>query len=37
MLPGIEGFQINGTPTPGNMLTACGFPTNGTTLCTFQV
>ncbi|KAJ1700201.1 hypothetical protein LUZ63_008713 [Rhynchospora breviuscula] len=36
MLPGIEGFQINGIATPGNMLIACGFPTNGTTLCIFQ-
>jgi hypothetical protein len=36
-LPGIEGFQIAGEPRPGFQLTACGFPTNGTTLCNFQV
>ncbi|KAF0910196.1 hypothetical protein E2562_001405 [Oryza meyeriana var. granulata] len=35
-LPGIEGFQIVGKPIPGSTLTACGFPTNGTTLCNFQ-
>ncbi|KAM0841873.1 hypothetical protein ACQ4PT_058749 [Festuca glaucescens] len=35
-LPGIEGFQIVGDPRPGSNLTACGFPTNGTTLCNFQ-
>ncbi|XP_066377026.1 cysteine-rich receptor-like protein kinase 41 isoform X5 [Miscanthus floridulus] len=35
-LPGIEGFQIAGEPRPGFQLTACGFPTNGTTLCNFQ-
>ncbi|WVZ68686.1 hypothetical protein U9M48_017596 [Paspalum notatum var. saurae] len=35
-LPGIEGFQIVGEPRPGFTLTACGFPTNGTTLCNFQ-
>uniref|UniRef100_A0A0D9VY04 Uncharacterized protein n=1 Tax=Leersia perrieri TaxID=77586 RepID=A0A0D9VY04_9ORYZ len=35
-LPGIEGFQIVGEPRPGSILTACGFPTNGTTLCNFQ-
>ncbi|KAG8062280.1 hypothetical protein GUJ93_ZPchr0003g16755 [Zizania palustris] len=35
-LPGIEGFQISGYPIPGSTLTACGFPTNGTTLCNFQ-
>ncbi|KAL5219141.1 hypothetical protein ABZP36_019825 [Zizania latifolia] len=35
-LPGIEGFQISGHPIPGSTLTACGFPTNGTTLCNFQ-
>ncbi|XP_015691036.1 uncharacterized protein LOC102707476 isoform X1 [Oryza brachyantha] len=35
-LPGIEGFQIVGEPRPGSTLTACGFPTNGTTLCNFQ-
>ncbi|XP_008644716.1 uncharacterized protein [Zea mays] len=35
-LPGIEGFQIAGEPRPGCQLTACGFPTNGTTLCNFQ-
>ncbi|WVZ83346.1 hypothetical protein U9M48_030504 [Paspalum notatum var. saurae] len=35
-LPGVEGFQIVGEPRPGFTLTACGFPTNGTTLCTFQ-
>jgi hypothetical protein len=36
-VPGIEGFQIAGDPRPGSTLTACGFPTNGTTLCNFQV
>ncbi|PUZ65298.1 hypothetical protein GQ55_3G212700 [Panicum hallii var. hallii] len=35
-LPGIEGFQIAGEPRLGSTLTACGFPTNGTTLCNFQ-
>ncbi|KAJ1277085.1 hypothetical protein BS78_05G267000 [Paspalum vaginatum] len=35
-LPGIEGFQIVGEPRLGFTLTACGYPTNGTTLCTFQ-
>ncbi|KAK3137471.1 hypothetical protein QOZ80_5BG0452730 [Eleusine coracana subsp. coracana] len=35
-LPGIEGFQIVGEPRPGCILRACGFPTNGTTLCNFQ-
>ncbi|KAK3160494.1 hypothetical protein QOZ80_1BG0060190 [Eleusine coracana subsp. coracana] len=35
-LPGIEGFQIVGEPRPGSGLRACGFPTNGTTLCNFQ-
>ncbi|CAL5095691.1 unnamed protein product [Urochloa decumbens] len=35
-LPGIEGFQIVGEPRLGSTLTACGFPTNGTTLCNFQ-
>ncbi|KQK17154.1 hypothetical protein BRADI_1g32732v3 [Brachypodium distachyon] len=35
-LPGIEGFQIVGDPRPGSTLRACGFPTNGTTLCNFQ-
>jgi hypothetical protein len=35
-VPGIEGFQIAGDPRPGSTLTACGFPTNGTTLCNFQ-
>ncbi|KAF8715864.1 hypothetical protein HU200_026821 [Digitaria exilis] len=35
-LPGIEGFQIVGEPRLGFTLTACGFPTNGTTLCNFQ-
>ncbi|CAM0909439.1 unnamed protein product [Alopecurus aequalis] len=35
-LPGIEGFQIVGEPRPGYTITACGFPTNGTTLCNFQ-
>ncbi|KAJ1254158.1 hypothetical protein BS78_K111100 [Paspalum vaginatum] len=35
-LPGIEGFQIVGEPRPGFTLTACGFPTNGTTLCNFE-
>ncbi|TVU21594.1 hypothetical protein EJB05_31242 [Eragrostis curvula] len=35
-LPGIEGFQIVGEPKPGSTLRACGFPTNGTTLCNFQ-
>ncbi|CAO2152644.1 unnamed protein product [Urochloa humidicola] len=36
LLPGIEGFQIVGEPKQGSVLTACGFPTNGTTLCNFQ-
>ncbi|KAF3336001.1 hypothetical protein FCM35_KLT20508 [Carex littledalei] len=36
IFPSIEGFQITGVAIPGNMLTACGFPTNGTTLCIFQ-
>ncbi|KAL6903685.1 hypothetical protein ACP4OV_004498 [Aristida adscensionis] len=35
-LPGIEGFQIVGEPSLGSTLRACGFPTNGTTLCNFQ-
>ncbi|URD80862.1 hypothetical protein MUK42_06918, partial [Musa troglodytarum] len=35
-LPGIEGFQIYGEPKPGCKLQACGYPTNGTTLCIFQ-
>ncbi|XP_008796274.2 uncharacterized protein LOC103711776 isoform X2 [Phoenix dactylifera] len=35
-LPGIEGFQIIGEAKPGNTLRACGYPTNGTTLCIFQ-
>ncbi|XP_020247530.1 uncharacterized protein LOC109825174 isoform X2 [Asparagus officinalis] len=35
-LPGIEGFQIIGDAKPGNTLRACGFPTNGTSLCIFQ-
>ncbi|XP_073111623.1 uncharacterized protein [Elaeis guineensis] len=35
-LPGIEAFQIIGEAKPGNTLRACGFPTNGTTLCIFQ-
>ncbi|OEL37015.1 hypothetical protein BAE44_0001966 [Dichanthelium oligosanthes] len=35
-LPGIEGFQIVGEPRLGSTLRACGFPTNGTTLCNFQ-
>ncbi|XP_034568828.1 uncharacterized protein [Setaria viridis] len=35
-LPGIEDFQIVGEPRLGSILTACGFPTNGTTLCNFQ-
>ena len=36
-LPSIEGFQIYGEAQPGCKLQACGYPTNGTTLCTFQV
>lgn len=36
IFPSIEGFQITGIATPGNKLTACGFPANGTTLCIFQ-
>ncbi|KAL6903687.1 hypothetical protein ACP4OV_004500 [Aristida adscensionis] len=35
-LPGIEGFQIVGETRLGSTLRACGFPTNGTTLCNFQ-
>ncbi|RWW86631.1 hypothetical protein BHE74_00004580 [Ensete ventricosum] len=35
-LPGIEGFQIYGEAKPGCKLQACGYPTNGTTLCIFQ-
>ncbi|KAM0913778.1 hypothetical protein ACQ4PT_011948 [Festuca glaucescens] len=35
-LPGIEGYQIVGDPRPGFTLRACGFPINGTTLCSFQ-
>ncbi|XP_065020315.1 uncharacterized protein LOC135645641 isoform X3 [Musa acuminata AAA Group] len=35
-LPSIEGFQIYGEAQPGCKLQACGYPTNGTTLCTFQ-
>ncbi|URE36779.1 hypothetical protein MUK42_17143 [Musa troglodytarum] len=35
-LPSIEGFQIYGEAQPGFKLQACGYPTNGTTLCTFQ-
>ncbi|KAJ6830613.1 uncharacterized protein M6B38_353115 [Iris pallida] len=34
--PGIEGFQIIGEAKPGCTLRACGFPTNGTSLCIFQ-
>ncbi|THU69492.1 hypothetical protein C4D60_Mb08t14980 [Musa balbisiana] len=34
--PSIEGFQIYGEAQPGCKLQACGYPTNGTTLCTFQ-
>ncbi|KAJ6849888.1 uncharacterized protein M6B38_268690 [Iris pallida] len=34
--PGIEGFQIIGEAKPGSTLRACGFPTNGTSLCIFQ-
>ncbi|WOL16663.1 hypothetical protein Cni_G25451 [Canna indica] len=35
-LPGIEGFQVYGEAKPGSKLQACGYPTNGTTLCIFQ-
>ncbi|KAF7012143.1 hypothetical protein CFC21_026365 [Triticum aestivum] len=35
-LPGIERFQITGHPRLGFTLTACGFPTNGTTRGYFQ-
>ncbi|KAK9120589.1 hypothetical protein Syun_018206 [Stephania yunnanensis] len=34
--PGIEEFQIFGVATPGNTLTACGYPVRGTSLCMFQ-
>uniref|UniRef100_A0A6V7QXU9 Uncharacterized protein n=1 Tax=Ananas comosus var. bracteatus TaxID=296719 RepID=A0A6V7QXU9_ANACO len=34
--PGINDFQIAGEARPGCTLRACGFPTNGTTLCIFQ-
>lgn len=34
--PGIEGFQIIGEAKPGCTLRACGYPTNGTSLCIFQ-
>ncbi|KAF8688171.1 hypothetical protein HU200_042402 [Digitaria exilis] len=36
LLPGIEGFRIDGEPRLGSTLTACGYPTNGTALCYFQ-
>lgn len=36
LLPGIKGYQITGNPRPGFTLRACGFPINGTTLCSFQ-
>lgn len=35
-LPAIENLQIVGEAVPGNMLQACGFSINGTTLCVFQ-
>ncbi|PKA60023.1 hypothetical protein AXF42_Ash009707 [Apostasia shenzhenica] len=35
-LPGIEGFQIIGEAKPGCTLRACGYPSNGTSLCVFQ-
>ncbi|XP_020247287.1 uncharacterized protein LOC109825022 isoform X5 [Asparagus officinalis] len=35
-LPGIGGFQITGEATPGSTLRACGYATNGTSLCIFQ-
>ncbi|KAG9454482.1 hypothetical protein H6P81_007386 [Aristolochia fimbriata] len=35
-LPGIEGFQIIGEAKLGCTLQACGYPTNGTSLCMFQ-
>ncbi|WOL09535.1 hypothetical protein Cni_G18288 [Canna indica] len=35
-LPAIVGFQIYGEAQPGRKLLACGYPTNGTTLCIFQ-
>ncbi|KAK8965383.1 hypothetical protein KSP40_PGU016863 [Platanthera guangdongensis] len=34
--PSIEGFQIIGEAKPGCTLRACGYPTNGTSLCIFQ-
>ncbi|KAM0935445.1 hypothetical protein DsansV1_C29g0211881 [Dioscorea sansibarensis] len=34
--PSIEGFQIFGEAKLGSTLTACGYPTNGTSLCVFQ-
>ncbi|XP_068651201.1 uncharacterized protein [Aristolochia californica] len=35
-LPSIEGFQIIGEAKLGSTLQACGYPTNGTSLCMFQ-
>lgn len=35
-LPSIEGFQIIGEAKPGSTLRACGYPSNGTSLCIFQ-
>ena len=36
-LPGIEGLQISGEAFPGRELQACGYSTNGTTSCNFEV
>lgn len=36
-LPAIEDLQISGEAYPGRELQACGFSTNGTTSCNFEV
>ncbi|XP_043704051.1 uncharacterized protein LOC122654139 [Telopea speciosissima] len=35
-LPAIEGLQVSGEAFPGQLLHACGYSTNGTTVCTFE-
>lgn len=36
-LPAIEDLQISGEPYPGQEIQACGYSTNGTTSCNFEV
>lgn len=36
-LPAIDGLQITGEAFPGRELRACGYMTNGTTSCNFEV